>query len=133
MGAVANNKRIEPAVDGVAFHKAVKIIVERDELLWLGFDPFSQIGMFQQTDVPALLEFCATNSNYHIVTYTSDDCYMNRYVPDQQIYMLASGDNNPYLFYNPRTIENHSLIEEDAFSKLSRKPNQIQRSRKTKL
>jgi len=47
MGAVANDNRVELTVDSEVFHKAVRIIVDRDEILWLGFDPFSQIGMFR--------------------------------------------------------------------------------------
>lgn len=45
---------MELILDGAAFHKAVSIIVDRDEILWLGFDPFSQIGMFQVSDTPSL-------------------------------------------------------------------------------
>jgi hypothetical protein len=132
MGAVANDNRVELTVDSEVFHKAVRIIVDRDEIMWLGFDPFSQIGMFQQDDVPALLAFCAGNSEYHIVTYTSSDCYVNRFVLGQHIYMLAKGDKNPYLAHNPWINPMHHLIEEDVFSQLGCEPDQIRRRRKPK-
>ena len=132
MGAVAYDNRVELILDAEAFHKAVRIIVDRDEILWLGFDPFSQIGSFRQRDVPSLLEFCVNNPEYHIVTYTSGHRYVNRYVPDQRVYMLATGDKNPYLAHNPWIDPMHHLIEEDVFSKLSCEPNQIRRRHKPK-
>ncbi len=132
MGAVANKEHVELILDSGAFHKAVSIIVDRDEILWLGFDPFSQIGMFQSSDTPSLQDFCEKNPEYHIVTYTSGHRYVNRFVPDQRVYMLATGDKNPYLVHNPWIDPMHHLIEEDVFSQLSCEPNQIRRRRKPK-
>jgi len=130
--AVANINHIELVVESDTFHKAVKIIVDPDELHWLGFDPFSQIGAFQQSDIPSLLDFCQQNPEYHVVTYTSDHRYVNRYVPDQRVYRLATGEKNPYLVYNPWIDPERHLIEEDVFSQLSCEPDQIRRSRKSK-
>ena len=130
MSAVANSERVELAVESEVFHRAVKIIIDRDEILWLGFDPFSQIGTFQQSDIPSLLDFCAKNPEYHIVTYTSGHRYVNRYVPDQRVYKLATGDKNPYLVYNPWIDSERHLVEEDVFSKLGCEPDQIQGRRK---
>ena len=132
MSAVANSERVELAVESEVFHRAVKIIIDRDEILWLGFDPFSQIGTFQQSDIPSLLDFCAKNPEYHIVTYTSGHRYVNRYVPDQRVYKLATGDKNPYLVYNPWIDSERHLVEEDVFSKLGCEPDQIRRRRKPK-
>ena len=129
MSAVANSERVELTVDSEVFHRAVKIIIDRDEILWLGFDPFSQIGTFQQSDTPSLLDFCAKNPEYHIVTYTSGHRYVNRYVPEQRVYKLATGDKNPYLVYNPWIDPERHLIEEDVFSKLGYEPDQIRRRR----
>ena len=132
MSAVANKNRVELTLKSDVFHRAVKIIVDRDEILWLGFDPFSQIGSFEQSDIPSLLDFCAKNPDYHIVTYTSDHRYVNRYVSVQRVYKLATGDQNPYLVYNPWIDPDRHLIEEDVFSKLSCEPDQIGRRRKSK-
>ncbi len=132
MGAVANINHTELVVKSEDFHKAVKIVVDPNEILWLGFNPFSQTGVFQQSETTLLQNFCAQNPEYHIVTYTSDHRYVNRYVPDQRVYRIATGDKNPYLVYNPWIDPERHLIEEDVFSKFSCKPNQIRRGRKSK-
>ena len=108
------------------------IVVDPNEILWLGFDPFSQTGAFQQSETTSLLDFCAQNPEYHIVTYTSDHRYINRYVPDQRVYRLATGDKNPYLVYNPWIDPQRHLIEEDVFSKFSCEPDKLKRGRKPK-
>jgi hypothetical protein len=132
MGAVANQNRVELILDAKTFHRAVKIIVDQEEVRWLGFDPFSQTGSFHPEDVPGILAFCAKNPEYHIVTYTSDHHYVNRYVQGQKSYMLATGDKNPYLVHNPWLDPNHHLIEDDVYAMLGCEPHQIRRRRKSK-
>jgi len=66
-------------------------INDNDELRWLGLEPFDMIGGFNENDGPTLVNFCAANHEYHIVTCTSEDRYVNRYVPGQRTYRLATG------------------------------------------
>ncbi|MCX6111290.1 MAG: hypothetical protein NTZ90_16970 [Proteobacteria bacterium] len=131
MAAVANQNRVELTLDSDVFNNLVKIIIDNDELTWLGLEPFGQIGSFRCKDVPSILAFCADYIEYHIVTYTSGDRYVNRYVPGESIYMLATGDKNPYLVFNPWISPRRYLVEEDLFSKLCCEPDQIKRRRKS--
>ena len=131
MAGVANQYRVELTTDGQVFHGKVKTIIDNNELHWLGLEPFGQIGSFLPKDLPTLLAFCCDNSEYHVVTYTSGQRYVNRVVPDEKIYMLATGDKNPYLIFNPWVNPLHPLIEEDLFSKLGCEPDQIKRRRKS--
>jgi hypothetical protein len=127
MAAVGNENHAELMLDAVEFGKLVRIIVDNDELTWLGLEPFGLIGSFRAKDAAKLLEFCDLNQDHHIVTYTSDHRAMNRYVANQRVYMLAMGDKNPYLVLNPWINPMRPLIEEDLFSKLGCEPEQIKR------
>ncbi|MCX6107335.1 MAG: hypothetical protein NTY08_16030 [Proteobacteria bacterium] len=131
MAAVANQNRVELTLDGDIFNRLVNIIIDNEELKWLGLEPFGQIGSFRHKDVATLLAFCIDHLEYHIVTYTSGDRYVNRYVPDESIYMLATGDKNPYIVFNPWISPRRYLIEEEVFSKLGCEPDQIKRRHKS--
>ncbi|MCX6109871.1 MAG: hypothetical protein NTZ90_09760 [Proteobacteria bacterium] len=125
MGATANEHRVELIVDGDIFWSKVRSICDNDELLWLGLQPFNMVGGFTWSDGPSLLEFCAAHSEYHIVTYTSENRYVNRYIPGQRIYRLATGDDNPYLVYNPWVDPLRPLIQEDVFGQLGCEAHEV--------
>jgi hypothetical protein len=127
MAGVANENRVELTVDSEIFASKVKTIIDNDELTWLGLEPFGQIGSFRSKDVPTLLAFCRENQEYHVVTYTCGQRAVNRYVPNERIYILATGDKNPYIVLNPWINPLRPLIEEDLFGELGCKPEQIKR------
>ena len=127
LAGVGNENHVELMLDAEEFGKLVRIIVDNDELTWLGLEPFGLIGSFRAKDAPKLLKFCDVNQEHHIVTYTSDHRAMNRYVANQRVYMLALGDKNPYLVLNPWIDPRRPLIEEDLFSKLGCELEQIKR------
>jgi hypothetical protein len=130
MAATANENRVELIVDGDIFWSKVYAIRDNDELHWIGLEPFDAIGGFGERGGPKLVEFCAANPEYHIVTYTSDNRFVNRYVPGQRTYKLATGDKNPYLVYNPWINPMRPLIEEDVFGHLGCEAHEIGRRRK---
>ena len=63
-------------------------------------------------------------------TYTSENRYVNRYVPGQRTYKLATGDSNPYLVYNPWVNPLRPLIQDDVFGQLGCEVHEIGRSKK---
>jgi hypothetical protein len=130
MVAVADENRVELLIEGPDFYDRVKIVCDNDELEWFDLKPFGLTGTFRADEAPALLKFCKSHADYHIVTYTSGDRYVNRYVPGQRVYHLAKGDRNPYLVYNPWIHPRRPLIDEDIFSKLGCEPGDIKRRRK---
>jgi len=130
MSATVNEERVELIVEGEVFWGRVNGMNDNDELRWLGLEPFDMIGGFNENDGPTLVNFCAANHEYHIVTYTSEDRYVNRYVPGQSTYRLATGDKNPYLVYNPWVNPLRRLVVEDFLSQLDREADDIDRRRK---
>ena len=130
MVATVDEHRIELIVDGDIFWSKVHTICDTEELRWLDLDPFDMIGGFTEGDGPTLVEFCLAHSEYHIVTYTSENRYVNRYVPGQRTYKLATGDSNPYLVYNPWVNPLRPLIQDDVFGQLGCEVHEIGRSKK---
>ena len=113
MSASAQQDKLEIMVSTPAFYDRTGIIVDYQEIEWLGFNLDNFVGMFGQEDLAALLKFCEENPEYHIVSNTELGRSINKYVPDRKIYQLANGDKNPNLVLNWSLDPMRPLIHED--------------------
>ena len=59
--------------------------------------PDSITGVFDNHRLDELIEFCAKNPDYHIVSSVNVGLYFNKVVPHAQEFFLAEGDSNPDL------------------------------------
>ena len=113
MSATAREDRIELIVDINIFFNRVGIVGHYEELEWLGFKVECFAGSFRSERVPELQRFCQENPEYHIVSYTGDGRYENKYVPGQVLYRLANGDRNPILVLNHLVDPKQALVAEE--------------------
>jgi hypothetical protein len=80
------------------FNERVGVLFPED-FVGLAIEPcFAAAGMFGTEGVPRLREFIQRNSGYHIVSNTGKGwVYVNRYIENAGIWLLASGDPDPDL------------------------------------
>ena len=60
-----------------------------------------------------MVEFCAENPDYHMITILSGGRTINKFVPGERIYQLARGDKNPNLMLSVFGDPKRALVEED--------------------
>jgi hypothetical protein len=113
MGAYSREDRIELIVDVHEFYARVKIVHPHTELEPLGLQPDSISGMFFDSSVEQLVEFCARNPTYHIVTSLGEGRNINKFVPGQRVYSLAQGDKNPCLMLSTIADPKRALVYEE--------------------
>ena len=113
MGAYTRENRIELMVDVNEFYDRVKIVFPHTELAPLGLQADSYSGLFFDSSVEQLVEFCAHNPTYHIVTGLDEGRSINRYIPGPHIYSLAVGDRNPCLMLSMFADPKRALVDED--------------------
>ena len=116
MGATVNPKHAELILHMENFVHRVGLIYDYDELWWIGLKPRSLSGSFGPQCCVELIQFCAENRDYHIVSSVSPGRYINRYEPGDHIYFLANGDNSPNLILNHTLDPEWPLIAEDGIS-----------------
>ena len=78
------------------FLKRVGRIWIYDELKFLGIEPECLTGRFRSKSLPILLDFCASDPMYHIISCQNLRMH-NKYIADANGYYLADGDNDPSL------------------------------------
>ena len=81
------------------FLKRVGRIWIYDELKFLGIEPECLTGRFSSQSQALLLDFCASDPTYHIISCQNLRMY-NKYIPDANGYYLADGDKDPALEYD---------------------------------
>ena len=95
-----------------SFFRRTGIIVNDDELEWLGLNLSCFTPIFGESEEHVIVDFCRNNPEYHIITMTYPGHMENRYVSSKRAYFLAKGDKNPNLALNPFVGENAELITE---------------------
>ena len=120
-GAARHAYKMELIDDIGSFYRRVGIILNHDgQLERLGFKLEYVSGGFGPSWIGELLEFCAQNPEYHIVTMTIPGRLENRYVPGRNLHHLANGDKNPCLVFHPfATSSSASLFMEKVASAIS--------------
>ena len=113
MGATRREDHIEVLFDIKQFYDRVGMVVTYMEVEWLDLPVVDIGGTFDEEHVPQLLQFCAENPEFHIVTCTGPWRLANKYVTGKRVYMLASGDQNPYLVLNSALDPNRALVAEE--------------------
>ena len=113
MGATAKEFAPEIIEDIPTFNRRVGMISFSHKLIPLGFHLKMSDGLFDESHLDELLDFCKQNKNYHIVTITGDFHYTNRFIPGYRFYKLAKGDSNPNLVLDPCHRKSpHIFVEE---------------------
>jgi hypothetical protein len=71
-------------------------ILQMDELSEIGLTSDSANGIFFPEKIPSLLEWCANNPRYHIISL-KDKVHFNCFVEDAKWYYVGAGSNDPNL------------------------------------
>jgi hypothetical protein len=79
-----------------AFFKRAGKVWIYDELRFLDLEPAMMTGEFFSNKVQSLIDFCASNPKYHIISSAEGKVY-NKFVPKARLYYLADRDANPNL------------------------------------
>ena len=79
-----------------AFFKRVGKVWIYDELKFLDLEPEMLTGEFGSDRVQSLIDFCESNSEYHIISSVDGKVY-NKFIPKARVYYLAGGDTDPNL------------------------------------
>jgi hypothetical protein len=87
-------------------------------------------GVYNKSQVGALIEFCKSNLAYHIITSVNPGCLANRYVPGRKIYFLADGDSNGNLVLNIFLKKSAAILTEEMFDEALSMVSDIDRRHK---
>ena len=68
-------------------------------LSFLDLEPDALSGHFEPRKVQTLIDFCAGNPEYHIISCNDHKIY-NKYIPHANCYYLADGDHDPDLLFD---------------------------------
>ena len=132
MSATCHEYKMELTDNVHSFFQRTGIIVNGDELEWLGLNSYSFTATFLESVVHMIVDFCKNNPEYHIITVTSPGHMENRYVPGKRVYYLAKGDKNPNLALNPFVGENAELFTEKVMDTALAIISDINRSNKAR-
>ncbi|MCX6107586.1 MAG: hypothetical protein NTY08_17315 [Proteobacteria bacterium] len=93
------------------FFKRVGKVWVYDELKFLDLEPEMMTGEFRCYSVQSLIDFCASNPEYHIISRKDCKVY-NKFMPEARAYYLADGDAEPELFVDfMRGLDVHELLQ----------------------
>ena len=79
-----------------AFFKRVGKVWIYDELKFLDLEPEMLTGEFGSDRVQSLIDFCESNTEYHIISSVDGKVY-NKFIPKARVYYLADRDTDPDL------------------------------------
>lgn len=82
------------------FDRQTGMICDPEKVRSLGLYTKDVIASFYKSDVQDLLDFCAENPKYHIVTILTPSIYVNRYDDRASMFHLANGDQDPNYMLN---------------------------------
>ena len=68
-------------------------------LSFLDLEPDALSGHFEPRKVQTLIDFCAENPEYHILSCNDHKIY-NKYIANANFYYLADGDQEPDLLFD---------------------------------
>lgn len=98
-----------------SFCRQVGMIFHVPDLKQLGLQTENIGGAFRGDDVDDLLDFCAQNPQFHVVTSLGKGMYVNRYHSKGLSFFLANGDRSPDLMLNASfLLESMGLLNESA-------------------
>lgn len=72
-------------------------------LNFLDLEPDALSGHFEPQKVQTLIDFCAINPEFHIISCNDHKIY-NKYIPNANCYYLADGEQNPDLLFDFTTL-----------------------------
>ena len=81
------------------FFKQVGKVWIYDELKFLDLEPDMLTGEFRCDSVQSLIDFCAENREYHIIS-CKDGKVFNKFIPGARRYYLADRDADPDLVHD---------------------------------
>lgn len=77
------------------FVRDVKIIFDPMRLKSLGLELGEAMGSFWPSEMEDVLDFCAQNPEFHIVSSMGEGIFINRYDTRGKLFNLAEGDSDP--------------------------------------
>lgn len=84
--------------------------LEFDEVVRVGLNPDSLVGLFLPHQAEVLVRFCKRNPSYHIISQLSGRC-VNRFVETAILFSLGDGDSNPQLEFEDVPLTKSAFIE----------------------
>ncbi len=131
-GASKFEHQAEITNDASAFYSRIGLLKTYRQLRPLGLEISEIIAVFDQSQIGMLQEFCTENPDHHIVTLTRPERLENRFVPNNNLYMLANGDSNPDLVLDIFWKKNRYLVLEEGFDEALAMGSSVDRRNKTK-
>lgn len=86
------------------FSKVVKIIIDPVRLKSLGLEIDDVMGSIWPSEMDDVLDFCAKNPGFHIVSCMGEGIFFNRYDARGKSFKLAEGDNDPNYMADRRHV-----------------------------
>jgi hypothetical protein len=77
----------------------------------LDIAPDTATGMFDYPSLPRLLEYVRKNREFHIVSCLDQDACINTCIPGANIFLMAEGDSDPSLLWDPDTIVDEAYLQ----------------------
>lgn len=81
------------------FYETTGIIIDWNELNYLGIIPHLDLSTFGRGELPKLRRFCLANPAYHILSSLSGPVTVNFDHPDGILFKLGDGDQDPELAF----------------------------------
>ena len=130
MAGAFNQKNLQEITDDWnEFRKRTGMMLNPSQFAALPFRPDNVCGAFGESQARQLLEFCGEHPEFHIISSTSG-VFENRYVPHQNLYMLAEGDSNPNLVLNMCLKKSWELLSEEMLEEALAMDTSVNRSDK---
>jgi hypothetical protein len=86
------------------FFDTVGLIIDQRRLRALGLQIENVTGTISPHEIEDVLDFCAQNPQYHVVSMIGEGIFLNRYDPRGDRFQLCDGDNDPNYMADRRHI-----------------------------
>ena len=131
-GASQWEHRLEITNDSSSFYRKIGLLKTYRQLKPLGLAINEIIAMFDESQTGMLQDFCEENPDCHIVTFTQPGRLENRFVPNNNLYMLADGDQNPDLVLDIFWKKDRHLLLEEGLDQALAMGSPVDRCHKAK-
>jgi hypothetical protein len=131
-GASKFEHQLEITNESSAFYRRIGLLKTYRQLKLLGLFIDEIIAAFDESQTGMLQDFCAENPDCHIVTFTEPGRLENRFVPNNNLYMLANGDQNPDLVLDIFWKKDRHLLLEEGLDQALAMGSPVDRRHKAK-
>ena len=100
MDAMGIANRREFTDDISMFYARTGLLCLAKQLEWLDLPIKDAFGLFDESQIEMLVDFCSFHHEFHIISGTNPGWLENRYVTGQRTYYLGNGDKDPNFVLN---------------------------------